>query len=200
MTKGPHNDPSNAETVSNRPGGTAGRRSDGSFVDPQATVLIQGGAAPYSDDPKTRVIRPDQAPNTGSTPASSNRPASNIDPVVGLLVVIGGPGKGSYRGLFYGNNSMGRSADERVPLDFGDDAISHSGQACIRYDLKGRREDRRFLLIPDLTKSNIVYVNDQAPTAPVAINYGDIISIGQTRLRFFPICGHEFDWSDVVDQ
>src|SRR5208282_1821384 len=185
MTKGPKDDPNDAETVANRPWGTAGRRSDGSFVDPQATVLVQGGAqggaAPYSGSPETRVIRPDQAPNAGNAEASSTRPVSNIDPVVGLLVVIGGPGKGAFRGLFYGNNSLGRSPKDRVSLDFGDDAISFTEQAFIRYDF----EDRRFLFIPNLTKSNIVYVNDQKPTAPIVLNSGDIIRIGQTRLRFF---------------
>jgi|SRR5208337_4980675 len=195
MTTGQKDDPSSAETVIIRPGGEA-RRSDGSFVDPQATVLIPGGAAPYSGSPETRVIRPDQLPTPGNAAAPGNRQASNIDPVVGLLVVMGGPGKGAFRGLFYGNNSLGRSPKERVSLDFGDDAISYTEQAFIRYDF----EDRRFLFIPNLTKSNIVYVNDQKPTAPVELNSGDLIRIGQTQLRFFPICGPEFDWSDVVNQ
>ncbi|MGO8954772.1 MAG: FHA domain-containing protein [Rhodomicrobium sp.] len=195
MANGPKDDPSSAETVIIRPGGEA-RRLEGGFVDPQATVLVQGGGGHYSGNPETRVIRPDQLPTPGSAAASSTRPASDIDPVVGLLVVMGGPGKGAFRGLFYGNNSLGRSPKERVSLDFGDDAISYTEQAFIRYDF----EDRRFLFIPNLTKSNIVYVNDQKPTAPVELNPGDVIRIGQTRLRFFPICGPEFDWSDVVDQ
>ena len=56
------------------------------------------------------------------------------DPVVGWLVVVGGPGIGSYRPIFEGNNTLGRSPSNRIPIDFGDDAISSDEQAYIRYD------------------------------------------------------------------
>ncbi len=189
MANGSSDDPNSAETVVIRTGAQAGRRPGEGFVDPLETVLIPGGARPAGGSEETRVIRP-------GAPAASNQPASSIDPVVGFLVVIGGPGKGAFRGLFYGNNSLGRSAKERVPLDFGDDAISQTEQAFIRYDY----EDRRFLFIPNLTKSNIVYLNEFKPVAPADLNPGDVIRIGQTQLRFFPVCGPGFDWSDIADQ
>ncbi len=192
MTNG-WNDPNNAETVAIRPNAQAPRRGDDGFADPAKTVVMPGAGAGVPGSGETKVVRPDQVPAPDS---SSNRQASGIDPVVGILVVIGGPGKGAFRGLFYGNNPLGRSAKERVPLDFGDEAISQTEQAFIRYD----HESRCFWFIPNLAKPNIVYVNDEKPMAPVELSEGSEIRIGQTRLRFFPICGHMFDWSDIKDQ
>ena len=87
--------------------------------------------------PTTRIVRKAQAGGSG---AGSNEDAArtqlvrgrqkirrgdfNEDPVVGWLVVVGGPGLGSYRPIYEGNNTVGRSATQRVPIDFGDDAIS----------------------------------------------------------------------------
>src|SRR5690606_11979165 len=77
------------------------------------------------------------------------------DPVVGWLVVVGGPGLGSFRPVYEGNNTVGRSPTQRIPLDFGDDSISSEEQAYIRYD----SSERSFLFVPNLAKTNIVSVN-----------------------------------------
>ncbi len=69
--------------------------------------------------------------------AQVTRGAFDQDPVVGWLVVVGGPGIGQFRPIFEGNNSMGRGAGNRIPIDFGDDAISSDEQAYIRYDSDG---------------------------------------------------------------
>ena len=58
------------------------------------------------------------------------------DPAVGFLVIVGGPGLGSFRPIFEGNNTVGRSTENRIPIDFGDDAISNEAQAYIRYDFE----------------------------------------------------------------
>ena len=74
------------------------------------------------------------------------RGAFEQDPVVGWLVVVGGPGIGQYRPIFEGNNTIGRSTKNRIAIDFGDDAISSEEQAYIRYD----SSDRSFLFVPNL--------------------------------------------------
>ena len=85
------------------------------FVDPFETVLMptarrQGSTpgseagAPMSD---TMVVRPDQAGTAGAQ-------SSAINPIVGLLVITAGPGKGSSRPLYYGNNSIGRDHSQRT--------------------------------------------------------------------------------------
>lgn len=117
------------------------------------------------------------------------------DPVVGFLVVVGGPGLGAFRPVFEGNNTVGRAASNRVALDFGDDAISAEAQAYIRYD----SNDRSFLFVPNLAKTNVVSVNDKRPTGAVELNPMDVITLGRTQVAFVAFCGSEFDWSEIAE-
>ncbi len=117
------------------------------------------------------------------------------DPVVGFLIIVGGPGLGSFRPIFEGNNTVGRSADNRIPLDFGDDAISNEAQAYLRYD----SNDRSFLFVPNLAKTNVVSVNDKRPAGPVPLQPMDVITLGRTQVAFLPFCGSEFDWSEISE-
>ncbi len=117
------------------------------------------------------------------------------DPVVGWLVIVGGPGIGSYRPIFEGNNTLGRSDRNRVPIDFGDDAISSEEQAYIRYD----SSDRSFLFVPNLAKTNVVSLNAKRPTGAVELHQMDVITMGRTQLVFVPFCGPEFDWAALAE-
>ena len=116
------------------------------------------------------------------------------DPVVGWLVIVGGPGLGAYRPIYEGNNTLGRNSSQRIPIDFGDDAISAEEQAYIRYD----SADRRFLFVPNLTKTNVVAVNNAKPTAATPLSAMDVITVGRTQLVFVPFCGEEFDWAELI--
>nr|PZN80829.1 MAG: FHA domain-containing protein [Pseudomonadota bacterium] len=143
--------------------------------------------APPSDAPaRTRLVRGRQPVKRGTF---------YQDPVVGWLVVVGGPGLGAYRPIFEGNNTIGRSPTQRIPIDFGDDAISSEEQAYIRYD----STDRTFLFVPNLAKTNVVSVNDKRPTSAVPLVAMDVITMGRTQLVFVPFCGPEFDWSELPD-
>ena len=115
------------------------------------------------------------------------------EPVVGWLVVVGGPGIGAHRPIFTGSNTIGSASDQRIPIDFGDDYISKQEQAYIRYDA----DDRQFLFIPNLAKTNVVSIDNVKPTSAVRLMPYDIISMGNTQLVFIPFCGDEFDWSDL---
>lgn len=164
--------------------------------------------------PTTRVIKGEELKDTGQTKDKAadrartaeadtartqlvrgkqtfERGAFEKDPVVGWLVVVGGPGIGNYRPIFEGNNALGRSAQNRIPIDFGDEAISSDEQAYIRYD----SSDRSFLFVPNLAKTNVVSVNNLKPTGAVALSHMDVIVMGRTQLVFVPFCGAEFDWS-----
>ena len=123
------------------------------------------------------------------------RSAFHQDPVVGWLVVVGGPGLGAFRPIYEGNNGIGRSKHQRIPLDFGDDTISSEEQAYIRYDSM----DRSFLFVPNLSKTNIVAINDKKPTGALKLELMDVITMGRTQLAFVPFCGEEFDWSELSD-
>jgi hypothetical protein len=117
------------------------------------------------------------------------------DPVVGWLVVVGGPGLGAFRPIHEGNNAVGRGADQRIPIDFGDNTISSEEQAYIRYDSM----DRSFLFVPNLAKTNVVAVNNKKPTGAIKLELMDVITMGRTQLAFVPFCGDDFDWSELSE-
>jgi hypothetical protein len=156
----------------------------------------------FSAPPTTRVVKPERKPQeeTARTQlvrgkAQVKRGAFEQDPVVGWLVIVGGPGIGAYRPIFEGNNTLGRNSTQRIPLDFGDDSISSEEQAYIRYDSAARS----FLFVPNLAKTNVVSINDKRPTGAVELNQMDVITVGRTQVVFVPFCGAEFDWAELTD-
>lgn len=165
------------------------RKSEGEVpADPPTTRVVrrERAAEPAADvaAPRTQLVR-------GRKPIEREKFAQ--DPVVGFLVVIGGPGLGASRPIFEGNNTVGRSAANRIALDFGDDTISAEAQAYIRYD----SADRSFLFVPNLAKTNVVSVNDKRPTSAIELKAMDIVTLGRTQVAFLPFCGPEFDWSEL---
>ena len=148
------------------------------------TLAVRGGTAGRLAEAKTQVLR---------GPRKPSRSEFNQEPVVGWLVIIGGPGLGAFRAIFEGNNTIGRAASQRIAIDFGDDAISGEEQAYLRYD----SADREFLFVPNLAKTNVVAVNDLKPTGAVKLAAMDVITMGRTQLVFVPFCGDEFDWSEL---
>jgi hypothetical protein len=150
------------------------------------TLAIRAGGGGSMDKMKTQVMRGKGKPS---------RTEFHQEPVVGWLVVIGGPGLGAFRPIFEGNNTIGRAPTQRIPVNFGDDAISAEEQAFLRYD----SADRQFLFVPNLAKTNVVAINDQKPTSAVRLKAMDVITMGQTQVVFVPFCGEEFDWSELAD-
>jgi hypothetical protein len=181
--------PSAAEAARDARGGTPNI--------PPAALSLEGDAPPT-----TRVLR--AARPATETPARTQlvrgkspiaRQNFHQDPVVGWLVVVGGPGLGAYRPIFEGNNTVGRASTQRIAIDFGDEAISSEEQAYIRYD----GGERSFLFVPNLAKTNVVAINDKRPTAAVALQPMDLITMGRTQLAFVPLCGPDFDWGDIAE-
>ncbi len=158
-------------------------------------------------EPTTRVVRGKSADaavapaaDTGRTQVVRGKPkvargGFEQDPVVGWLVVVGGPGIGSFRPIYEGNNAVGRAASQRIPIDFGDNTISSEEQAYIRYDSM----DRSFLFVPNLAKTNVVAVNNKKPTGAIKLELMDVITMGRTQLAFVPFCSEEFDWSELAE-
>jgi hypothetical protein len=167
-----HFEPGDPSTQSLRagPGGPKMAAHAPAAVDPSKTQAVRG---------KPKVLRS----------------GFHSDPVVGWLVVVGGPGLGAFRPIYEGNNAVGRGKDQRIPIDFGDATISSEEQAYIRYDSM----DRSFLFVPNLSKTNIVAINDKKPTGAVKLELMDVITMGRTQLAFVPFCSEEFDWSELSD-
>jgi len=149
----------------------------------------------FEAPPTTRVVRSAARTQIVRGKPKIDRGELQRDPVVGWLVVVGGPGLGAFRPIYEGNNAMGRAPTQRIPIDFGDEAISAEEQAYIRYD----SSERTFLLVPNLAKANIVSINNKRPTAAVSLAAMDVITMGRTQLAFVPFCGPDFDWSELND-
>jgi len=153
-------------------------------VEPVAAAANAELGGAMNSGKKTQMVRGAQ---------EIERSGFHQEPVVGWLVVIGGPGLGAYRPVYEGNNTLGRATSQRIAIDFGDESISGEEQVYIRYD----SSDKNFLLVPNLTKTNVVAVNDEKPTNAVPLKAMDVITVGRTQLVFVPFCGPEFDWSEL---
>ena len=161
-----------------------------------------GGGSGYGIQTKVAAgnKRGEGMPTQIYSPGSSTKPAaaaSNMDdPPVGWLVVVSGPGQGASLTLGNGRNSIGRDASQRVVLDFGDELISRADHATITYDPHPR--GKKFH-IQQGGGTNLIYVNDQPVLAPQELPANTHILLGNTTLRFVPLCGKEFDW-DMAGQ
>jgi hypothetical protein len=114
-----------------------------------------------------------------------------IDPVVGWLVVVKGPGRGVAREVVSGRNGIGSGVGQAVRLDFGDLAIAQQGHAYVVYD-----DEAREFFAEDGKQKIVVRLNGRLLTETMPIRHGDELRIGATTLRFVALCGAEFDWGD----
>lgn len=161
--------------------------------------LNKGPSAPAPPlDPTRRIARADGRPRPGSPSASSPpaaapaaTPAAATDaltnPVVGWLAIIAGPGRGTVLPLSYGVNDIGRGAGSRVRIDFGDAAIAPENQAAIIYTASSRHFYLQSVAAETL-------LNGQPVAKSAELTGGETLQLGQTRLRFTPLCGPDFDW------
>ncbi len=156
------------------------------------------------EDPPTEIYSPGFSTKSPVATDNMDYPPHRIhneteitksdDPPVGWLVVVDGPGRGASLTLGNGVNSIGRDANQRLPLDFGDELISRAGHATITYDPRGKK-----FYIQHGGGTNLTYVNDQPVLAPQELTASTHILMGNTTLRFVPLCGEEFDW-DMAGQ
>ena len=153
--------------------------------DPQETVPF--GTNPLrstktDDDSHTKIFRP-------SSSQGAEKNDLTKEPVVGWLVVVKGPGRGRSLNLTYGVNNIGRSSDERICLDFGDDEISRQRHALLTYDPKGKK-----FYLQNGEGVNLTYIADIPVLQTTELKGGEIISLGKTELCFVAFCGLNFDW------
>jgi hypothetical protein len=144
-----------------------------------------------SDD-QTRLVG---APSTSNDLAAASGQAvpsnagSGRDPVVGWLVITAGPGLGRSLELGVGANSIGRSEQQKVRLDFGDQHISRDKHAIVIFDPKHRQ-----FFVERGDARNLVYLGGELLLTVRELKSADVISIGDTQLTFVPFCGPNFSW------
>lgn len=112
-----------------------------------------------------------------------------IDPVVGWLVATKGPDKGRDFRITAEKNFIGRSEAMDISIS-GDDSISRESHAVISYNPK----NNSFRLYPGESKS-LVYLNDEEVITPEQLKAHDLIELGETTLRFIPLCDENFQWN-----
>lgn len=162
--------------------------------------LSKGSSAPPAVEPTRRVARPEPAAKsrprapqvveqTKAASVGMFAPDSRSGSVVGWLAVIAGPGRGQILPLNYGVNDISRGAKARVRLDFGDTVIALDNQAAIIYTARSRR----FYLQSVAAEA---WLNDRPIRGSVELVGGEVLRLGQTRLKFVPLCGPNFDWND----
>jgi len=168
-----------AETV---PGKMAGH------TEPGGHQKVKSG-----DADKTQLagrILPEKQPDAADQSKSEDSTENSIEPVVGWLVVVDGPGRGNFVKLGPGMNAVGRDPDERVSIDFGDGEISRKGHAIVTYEPRGKA-----FYVSQGSGTNLTYLNDKPVLTPAELSHHDRIGIGKTELVFVPFCGPDFDWS-----
>ena len=159
-----------------------------------------GGQTPdagHSDEEeRTRINTGGRTRQKGPQPSEESAEKSDgmDDPVVGWLAIVEGPGKGRAMQLGYGSNPIGRGETARIKLNFGDDQISRGGHAVVTYDPRGRK-----FYVQHGGGTNLTYLNDEPVLIPIELPALSHISIGNTILRFVPLCGDAFDWQDTEE-
>jgi len=141
------------------------------------------------DDPHTKIFRPSKPSVSSGESSASTTIDFAAEPVVGWLVVVDGPGRGQSLKLGFGMNSVGRDADERVSLNFGDEEISRKSHALVTFDPKGKK-----FYLQHGGGINLTYIDDQPILQTQELKGREIICIGNTRLSFVPFCGPDFMW------
>lgn len=138
----------------------------------------------------TRLVSPPQASDADKSEKAQPE-IQQIAPLVGWLVVVDGPGRGTGIPFGAGMNAIGRGADNAVVLDFGDEEIAESPHAYIVYD-----EENRSFHITHAGQNSVVRLDDQPLLEAKHMDNGAQVRIGQTTLRFSAFCGPDFDWSN----
>lgn len=160
--------------------------------EPAAPVMpaaSAGGNMSLQDAVNRAVSVPAEMKNEEKT-VSLFQSKTGIDPTAGWLVCIEGEDFGGSFTIKSGRNFIGRAANMDIVLR-GDNSISREKHAIILYEPK-----RREFIAQAGESRELFYVNDDVVLNPIRLKQYDILSIGSTRLMFFPCCGEKFSWDD----
>lgn len=111
------------------------------------------------------------------------------EPVVGWLVCVEGPMKGTDYRIHAGYNYIGREVGD-IHIR-GDNQISCQNHAMIAYD----STDHAYYVGPSGGR-NLIRVNGKTILNAVEIQNYDIVTIGTSKMMFVGLCGPHFDWDE----
>ena len=115
------------------------------------------------------------------------------EPVVGWLVCIAGPHMGADFRLKTGKNFIGRGSNMDAALT-EDKSVSRDKHAIVLYEPK----KHTFMVNPGESRE-LCYLNDEVVLSAQIIKRNDVISVGDSKLMFFPCCDGIFNW-DMSDK
>ena len=115
------------------------------------------------------------------------------EPVVGWLVCVEGPHKGADFRLKTGKNFICRATNMDAALT-DDKSVSRDKHAIVLYEPK----KHTFLVQPGEARE-LCYLNDDVVLSAQALKRNDVISVGDSKLMFFPCCDNVFNW-DMTEE
>lgn len=165
--------------------GTATTVSGGNVLESEAFAGTDSQRLPVSK----QLIQPSVTPV--KTMIVNQLTESQVDPVVGWVVVIAGKGKGQSFTLVTGVNSIGRDVDQHIALNCGDEKISRKQHALITYE-----PNAHVFYLQNGMGSNLTYLDHATNVVlqPTILQSGQCILIGDTILKFVALCSADFDW------
>jgi len=141
-----------------------------------------GSLESASQDERTVLLSKD-----GSNSKADNA-SKAVAELAGWVVVLSDNNRGKSYDVTYGFNTIGRGADNHIVLDF-DNSISREKHASIIYDYNNnlffiKHEDGKYL----------TYLNDKVIIDTQELKSHDVVTIGETKLLFIPLCSDKFQW------
>ena len=162
----------------------------GSFIPTEAPQAAGFSGGPGVTAPADPWSAPGGAVNPFSSPTvigGDISAAGQVDPVVGWLVCVDGPLRGTDWRIHAGYNYIGREVGD-IHIQ-GDSQISREKHAMVAYHNKNRT-----YYVGPAEGRNIIELNDEPVFNATKLNRRDIITVGTTRLMFIPLCDETFTW------
>ncbi len=162
------------------------RSADDDSVTVPLTGAVQTAAQPVTASKQSVSV----AAQDDDEKTISYRPNGiSLEPVVGWLVCTEGAHLGEDFRLKTGKNFIGRSANMDAALT-KDKSVSRDKHAIVLYEPK----THIFLVQPGEARE-LCYLNDQVVLSAQEIKRNDVITVGDSKLMFFPCCDDTFNWS-----
>lgn len=153
---------------------------------PEGAAVQGGGRTGFTPTMPPRVDAAERMDKTLFVDSST--PVGAPAPVVGWLVAIDGPMRGTDYRIHTGYNYIGRERGDIVIR--GDATVSAEKDANVTYV----SQTRRFYIAHEQGK-NVLLVNDLPVIGGnTELNSYDIVTVGSTKLLFLALCGERFCW------
>ena len=157
---------------------------------PQGASASGPSSAPGATVPASSWGAPGGGVNPFSSPTiigGDLAAAGKSDPVVGWLVCVEGPLRGTDWRLHAGYNYIGREVGD-IHIQ-GDSQISREKHATVAYYNKNHS-----YYVGPAEGRNIIELNGEPVFSATKLSSHDLIVIGTTKLMFVPLCCEEFTW------